>query len=57
MNPQPNSFSILNTFIIMKIKNKIEKNEHSHIIKILNQNSNLALLGLDFWIDCLFSLS
>ena len=57
MNPQPNSFSILNTFIIMKIKNKIEKNEHSHIIEILNQNSNLALLGLDFWIDCLFSLS
>jgi len=32
----------------MKIKNRIEeKDEHPHRIKILNQNSNSALLGVD----------
>ena len=36
----------------MKIKNRIEeKDEHSQILEILNQNSNLALLGVDPWID------
>ena len=42
----------------MKIENRIEEeeDEHSHKIEILNQNSNSALLGLDPWIDCLFSL-
>ena len=36
----------------MKIKNKIEeKDEHSYKIEILNQHSNLALLGVNPWID------
>ena len=36
----------------MKIKNRIEeKDEHSHKLEILNQNSNSALLGVDPWID------
>jgi len=36
----------------MKIKNRIkEKDEHSHRTEILNQNSNLALLGMDSRID------
>ena len=39
----------------MKIKNHIEeKYEHSHIIEILNQNSNSALLRVDPWIDWVF---
>jgi len=41
----------------MKIKNKIEeKDEHSYKIEILNQHSNLALLGVNPWIDWVFSL-
>ena len=41
----------------MKIKNRIEeKDEHSHKLEILNQNSNSALLGVDPWIDWMFSL-
>ena len=40
----------------MKIKNRIEeKDEHSHRIEILNQNSNSTLLGVDPWIDEFFS--
>jgi len=36
----------------MKNKNRIEeKDEHSQRVKILNQNSNSALLGVDPWID------
>jgi len=36
----------------MKIENRIEeKDEHSQILEILNQNSNPALLGVDPWID------
>ena len=32
----------------MKLENRIEeKYEHSHKLEILNQNSNLALLGVD----------
>ena len=42
----------------MKIKNKTEeKDEHSHKIEILNQNSNSALFGVNPWIDWVFSLS
>ena len=34
----------------MKAENRIiEKDEHSHKIKILNQNSNSILLGVDPW--------
>ena len=33
-----------------------EEDEHSHRIKILDQNSSSALLELDSWIDWLFSL-
>jgi len=52
MNPKPNSFSIPRLFIIIKIEIRIEeKDEHSHGIEILNQNSNSSLLGLDPWID------
>ena len=41
----------------MKIKNRIEeKDEHSQRLEILNQNSNSALLGVDPWIDEVFSL-
>ena len=41
----------------MKIKNRIkEKDEHSHRTEILNQNSNLALLGMDSRIDWVFSI-
>ena len=41
----------------MKIKNRIEeKDEHSQRLEILNQNSNLALLGVHLWIDEVFSL-
>jgi len=41
----------------MKIENRIEeKDEHSQRLKILNQNSNSALLGVDPWIDEVFSL-
>ena len=40
----------------MKIENKIEeKDEHSRRLEILNQNSNVALLGVDHWIDYFFS--
>ena len=57
MNPWPNPFSILSINIIMKIENRIEeKDEHSHKLEILNQNSNSALLGVDPWIDWVFSL-
>ena len=50
-------FSILSIFIIMKTKYRIEeKDEHSHRIEILNQNSNFFLLGVDPWIDWVFSL-
>ena len=36
----------------MKIENRIEeKDDHSQRLEILNQNSNLALLGMDPWID------
>jgi len=36
----------------MKVENKIEeRDEHSHRIEILNQNSNSALLRVDPWID------
>jgi len=36
----------------MKNKNRIEENEeHSQRVEISNQNSNLALLGVDPWID------
>ena len=35
----------------MKIENRIEeKDEHSHKLEILNQNSNSALLNVDPWI-------
>ena len=41
----------------MKIENRIEeKDEHSHILEILNQNWNSALIGMDPWIDWVFSL-
>jgi len=41
----------------MKIKNRIEeKDDHSHRLEILNQNSNSVLLGVDPWIDCVFIL-
>ena len=51
-------FSILSIFIIMKIENGIEeKDEHSHRLEILNQNSNSDLLGVDPWIDWVFILS
>jgi len=33
-----------------------EKDEHSHVIEILNQNSNSTFLGVDPWIDWVFSL-
>jgi len=36
----------------MKIEKRIEeKDEHSHKLEILNQNSNSAFLGVDPWID------
>jgi len=42
----------------MKIENRMEeKDEHSHIIKILNQNSNSVLFGVDPSIDWVFRLS
>ena len=41
----------------MKIENRIEeKVEHSHLLKILDHNSNLVLLGVDPSIDWVFSL-
>jgi len=41
----------------MKIENRIEeKNEQAQRLQILNQNSNSALLGVDLWIDEVFSL-
>jgi len=41
----------------MKIENRIEeKDEHWQRLEILNQNSNSALVGVDPWIDEVFSL-
>ena len=41
----------------MKIENRIEeKDEHSQRLEISNKNSNSALLGVDPWIDWVFSL-
>ena len=41
----------------MKIKNRIqEKDKQSQIIEILNHNWNLALVGVDPWIDWVLSL-
>jgi len=41
----------------MKIESRVEeKDEHSQRLEILNQNSNLALLGVHLWIDEVFSL-
>ena len=41
----------------MKIKNRIkEKDKHWHKLEILNPNSNSVLLGVDPWIDWVFSI-
>ena len=41
----------------MKFENRIgEKDELSQRLEILNHNSNSALLGVDPWIDEVFSL-